>query len=345
VTSELHPQSLEACAGLWGGNNFIAALPAIRVVENALYIPWSGGGSWGVFNSQRNLVKESVNYHAGGEAISGPAPSYPSTEPEFESVRQDFIYLGFLNPHFGHFITNTLARFWPLLIDPKQANILCHCPVNNDYLCTLEFLKTMLRELDLTISNLVNFDRPTRIPKLIVPNTSLHEMFSVHSVFGDLCAYIGRGLWNPEEVDIVDQPIFFSKTRLSKGVGRFANEEDIVEVLDKAGVRIAFPEPLSFREQVRLLAMHKVLLGTTGPAFHTSVFSAPGRKIRALNQGPDVNSNFVLLDRINRNDSRYYFSRGMSHTYGDGFLTNHYVQDPRSVAGARKSCTRQTCLV
>jgi capsular polysaccharide biosynthesis protein len=134
-----------------------------------------------------------------------------------------------------------------------------------------------------------------------------------------------------------DTPVYLSKTKLIGGVVRVINEDDIVNRLEKAGVEIIFPETLPFNEQIRLFAERSIITATTGSAFHTSLFAHPSGSIIGINIAmKPINSNYLLIDAANNNDSHYYWPRDITVTNitNSTFSANMRLGDPLGVAEA-----------
>jgi capsular polysaccharide biosynthesis protein len=165
------------------------------------------------------------------------------------------------------------------------------------------FASAIASALGLTPNDFVFFDRPVRIRKLIVPRPSFQQQAFAHRVYGELCRRAGRALLGDAPVRPDPRPVWLSKTRLSAGVRRWNNEGEVEGVLEKFGVEIAYPEQMTFQEQVRLFASRSVICGTAGSAFHTSIF-APNRGRRVLiHPAPVINSNFRLFDALSGDEA------------------------------------------
>jgi Domain of unknown function (DUF4422) len=104
-----------------------------------------------------------------------------------------------------------------------------HGPANPDHWFGRPFIKAIFNALGLVREDFVTFDRPTLIPRLIVPLASLREQHSVHAVFGELCARIGRNLLGAEHSLRDARPVYLSKAALTSGVGRIVNEIASIE--------------------------------------------------------------------------------------------------------------------
>ena len=130
------------------------------------------------------------------------------------------------------------------------------------------------------------------------------------------------------------RPKYLAKTKLRSGVGRIVNEEEIVQVLRRAGFDIVFPERLTFSEQVKLFSTSSFISGSTGSAFHTSVFSDASSNMIIINTIQEINSNFILLDSLGKHDAKYFYpiDTKVVHLPSDAFLTSFQVANPQRVA-------------
>jgi hypothetical protein len=312
---------LRRCRDWWGETALRDDLPALREVADAIYLPHSFEDPWGVFGPDGRL---------GPDGVDGPLPD-PAGLPAAPDA--EYLYLGHLVPHYGHVIVDTLSRLWPLAgHDGPRPRLLIHTFDPLPAFGALDFLRAILGRLGLAPEDLVAFEEPVRIGRLIVPEPAFRAQVEAHAVFGTLCREIGAGFHDPAETDADHRLLYLSKSRLATGIARIANEDDLVAELDRRGVEIAYPERLSFGEQVRLLSRRRLILGSTGSAFHTTIFAAPGRRVLGLNWMPAVNSNFALIDRLAGNTARYYHLDGTRYAPAEGFEFRWTIPDPRAVA-------------
>lgn len=341
------PQSgmiLQRSEMFFGHARILEGRPSLRLVENAQYLthdPRSGKIPV-IFDDARRMVHESLDHHSGDRTPTWQATAWPEDQGAVteEAPEGTYLYVGAIHPHYGHFIVNTLARFWPLLnlglpdLDRRmlRPTLLCHGVGFHADWRNAPFVPEILGRLGLSMTDLTAFDRPMRIRTLLVPQAALQQDDYAYPVFAELCQAIGRDYYAAEEVDADPQPVYLSKARLTGGVRRFANEEAITAVLERHGVRIVHPELLSFPEQVRLFARHRVILGANGSAFHTLMFAPPGRRVIALSDRLKVSATYRLIDLITGTEAHYYYPVGTSSHVGDGFTVNFILRDPERVA-------------
>ena len=330
---------LQRSEAIYGRADLRPGRPALRVVENAHYLVRASPLDRipVIFDAAGRMVPESLDHHS-----SERTPTWQTTEwPQGQGPVTDAapegptLYVGAIHPHYGHFIINTLARFWPLLdLDAGglRPTLLCHGPgLGADWSGT-PFIPEILGRLGLSVMDLASFERPMRIPTLLVPQAALQQDDYAFPVMADLCREIGRGYYAPDEVDADPQPVYLSKTRLRAGVRRFSNEEAVTRVLEREGVRIVYPELLSFPEQVRLFARHRVILGANGSAFHSLLFAPPGRRVIVLSDRLKLGGTYRLIDLITGTQGHYYYPTGTGSYAGDGFTMNFVLPDPEAVA-------------
>lgn len=308
------------CRTLWGTCARHAALPRLRRFGRADFHPIRTDGPWGLF------ARDGSRLGVGCEPAAGEA--LPEPEPVEAGP---LLFIGRLALHYGHFVINTLPHLWPLVgWTGARPRLLCHAPPGSWH--GSPFLAAILGALGFGLDDLVTFDRPVRLSDVLVPDPSLHEQTSVHAVYGDLCRAVGQGFWDPAEVDTVSRPAYLAKTRLTSGITRLVNEDEIADELDRLGVEIFFPETLDLGAQIGLLSSRRVVLGTVGSAFHTTAFAAPGRRLVGLNWQPALNANFPLLDGLNGTVARYYHAHGALYREPGRFEVAWEVPDPRGLA-------------
>jgi capsular polysaccharide biosynthesis protein len=331
-------QFLKRCSESWGSCRVIGADPEVGHHCGVAYLPFGQARSWGIYDRQGALVADTVDLHGPqGDRHKDQAPMPDRallTELE-EAPEATYLYGGFINPHYGHFIVNSLARHWPRArgLQPHMK-ILCHGPANPDVWFGIPFIKAIFNAIGLTAEDFVTFDRPTMIPRLIVPLTSMREQHYVHAVFGDLCARIGRNLLGAEHSVRESRPAYLSKAGLTSGVGRIVNEIRIVEILERAGVEIIFPEQIDLPSQIRLYAERDNICGIAGSALHTQAFWPSRGRVSMISATPGPNSNFFLIDLASRLRVDYFYPPG-SRVVDQGsaaFITSIEMQNPELIA-------------
>ena len=329
-------QRLERCSAWWGETELATEAPAVEVYSDALYIPFANGEAWGLFDAAGQPIEAAVDRHGpdlvtAAQVLSSELPAGAVVD---DAPEPSYIYGGRMNAHYGHFLVNVLSRYWPWAGEGgPEERILFQAPAGTRWF-DVEFIRDALGGAGLGPERFASFERPTRIPKLIVPHTAFIEQRRIHAAYRDLCVKIGRTLLGGPTARSAT-PAYLTKVGLRSGVGRFINEDQVVEVLQKNGVDIIMPETLTLREQIALLSERETVGGVSGSAFHTAVLAPDAARLVCLNASTYVNANFGLLDRARGADADYFWDPGtevLAPEEDPHFLTSYRLPDPAGAA-------------
>lgn len=322
---------LDLCTTLWGSAEIHETPPTIELARDCTYLPYAGDRPWGLYDAGGELIKQAIDFREGIHSPPGQGTTAsPITELAPDGV---YIYGGRFNPHFGHFLVNTLPRFWAMTkIRSPSTKILCHGSGSPENWFSIPFVATAFGLLGLSPRDFVTFDRPTRVRSVVIPATSLEEQHAGYRAYADLCRGIGDRIRATGQFERSARPIYYSKTRLSSAVGLIVNELEIEKAMSEAGVEIVYPETLSLADQVRLMSSREQILGSAGSFLHASIFCPP-RRITCLNVTEQINSNYTLIDALAGNIATYHYPPAIRVVSNkDGFLTLRYLPDADAVA-------------
>jgi capsular polysaccharide biosynthesis protein len=213
------------------------------------------------------------------------------------------IYLGHYSTHYGHFLLETLSRFWALDHGGPYDRVVFH-PFTPPGSLQVPFVPADIcfacfgveRERVLLV------DRPLRFEQLVVP-TSLVEIN--HDADADQIAIYRRIANFCAERYAESEPsprLYLSRSRLN-GFRPIANEEEVEALFASLGFAIIYPEQHHYGCQVASYRGAQILAGVTGSALHNTVFAPEGSL--AINIGNprhphDTNRNQKMCDRLAR---------------------------------------------
>jgi capsular polysaccharide biosynthesis protein len=330
---------LRRCEAMWGAYEIIHEDPSRTVAENVVALPYAPGGAWGIYNRSGRVLDDAIDRHGPDGTPADRRLVVPvSTLRNADILESEtYLYGGFVNLHFGHFIANTLPRLWTIVRDGTLKHpVLFHGQGTPVDWFTFPFIRDFFAALGISPDNVKFVDRPMRINRLIIPHPAFQEQHFAHRVFGQLCRNIGDNLLKNIDtpIELHDTPVYLSKTGLSSGVGRFANEDTVVQILQSAGLEIQYPERLTPAEQISIFRDRKIILGPLGSAFHNSIFCATQANIICIAPSSHPNSNFMMLDCLAGINAQYFCDPGTSvDGEPDGkFLTSLRFSDPKSIA-------------
>lgn len=174
-------------------------------------------------------------------------------------LKGKYIFAGYLFPHYGHFMLESLANLWFFKQHPDVPIIWLGVHRQD----TLNGVNKQFLEL-YDIKNPIHIlTEQTTVETLVVPPPG----------------YLIHTRYQPEQVKalkLVDAPepkqgkkIWLSRSKIGKG-GSF-NEVTLERVLEKKGWTIYHPEDFAIKEQLDFLKDAEVVAGIEGSAFHTFV--------------------------------------------------------------------------
>lgn len=338
--------SLQPLCTVWGATAMVAADPVVERHHNAVYLPWRHGADWGLFDETGVAVASALEYDVKAGDTPGQV-SYRVTQPlaigadlmqAAEELREGVhLYGGRIHLHFGHFLLETLSRFWWLVYDDlHDRRILVHGPDHLADYFNIPWMAEIFGALGLSRSSFVWADAPTRFDRVATPGPAFRPQSHAHPAFAALCRKAGNRLMAGRDLQPQSRPVYLSKTRLSQGVNRIENEAEVEEAVARAGVEVIHPETLSIADQVSLFHTRPAILGAAGSAFHLSLFAPPRAKLVCLNVAPEINANFILIDRLTGNQSLYLHQpRVAISAMSEGpFCTQYRLADPKAAAKA-----------
>lgn len=284
-------------------DNFV--IPRIDVIKNAIYIP----GMACLFDERGNQISESCSdFDARNKNFSTTKSNSPlsiEVPPDIELNNEVLIYGGAIGAHYGHFVTDYVSRLW-VTKDIFPKNKILFIGQNPERQTKITYVKKFFNSIN--IENRIFFaDRPMKFKEIIIPHPSIQEtksIFRVHDHLHEIVAskIIGE---NSSDRNEFDGPIWLSRRGLKKNLRSVMHEDKLEDILEGRGYKIVMPELLSFDEQILLFNTAKVIAGTVGSAFHTSLFSNNNNIKYFILTWDNLNGRYYLIDNIKNNNVTY----------------------------------------
>ncbi len=211
-------------------------------------------------------------------------------------------YMGPLFKHYGHFLIETLSRYWRALetrADVKDFKFVFHVLSKHGDGKTLKnqlflgYWKDYFDVLGITEENLEFVTKPTVFEHLIIPQcpASLGD----ECIISPKAVSVWRHLNSSFTSNLFSDPmrsgdsafgdkIYISRRKLDNPFrGRkIANEKEIENLFKSYGFKIVFPEKLTAVNQHALLANCRWLVGMPGSGMLNGAFLRPGGNIVLL---------------------------------------------------------------
>jgi len=252
------------------------------------------------------VVRSQRLVERGGFKPIDPERATPPGEGEAELVPGTSIYLGLMFSTFGHFLVESIARFWALT-DFREGGVrfVFHPWRGLDPKPLLEagHVARALERFGIGTDDLVFcLKRPVRFERILVPDQSWRINRSAHPVFGDLYerAFAHRG-----PVARAGGRLYLSRARWRRPRGS-VNEREAEALFGKRGFEIVYPEEVSFAELTERVAGAETVAGCDGSAMHVAGLKRGGRVI--LVDSRNVR-NQLIIDRLMDLDAHHVWAR------------------------------------
>ena len=157
------------------------------------------------------------------------------------------------------------------------------------------------------VNRFVNSRDPMLLRYVHVPEPSFvrRNAFACHFALAETAAEQICG-----DIDQTDQPLYLSRSRLPSRLRRLEGEAALEDALRARGVRIAYPETMSFEDQVRMVNVHSTVIGQLGSALHTVSYTfnlAKRHFVLEPGAAPHYFGSFVLMDFLKGVQSDYIY--------------------------------------
>ncbi len=199
------------------------------------------------------------------------------------------IYLGHYTHHYGHFLLETLARFWPLTLDHDYDKYIFHTLFNRTtYSPAYSPANISFASFGIDSDKVLVTRNKIRVEQLLVPS----RMISINdeadseqaNVYRNIVSYCQQQSAGSEAT--FPSRIYVSRRKLcTRGSqSRFlVNESEVEQLFAAFGFTIIYPEELAFEKQVLMFHAAELTAGVSGSAMHNSVFMQ--ERARAITLG------------------------------------------------------------
>jgi capsular polysaccharide biosynthesis protein len=202
----------------------------------------------------------------------------------------EYVLLGVWLAHFGHFLTEGLARAW---VTRPDATYVIYEPESTPW------QQAVLDTLGIERVHYVT--EPTRFERLIVPSLSCNLATYFTPEIGTTYRRIRDAVPAAQE-----ERVYLSRARFPKR-RRLVNEDAVEERFKAHGFTIVHPEHLPMRDQIGLASGAAILAGTAGSNMYLGAFQAAGAKRVIVSPRAFAPSDDVLISNVVGTHLTYVF--------------------------------------
>lgn len=256
----------------------------IRCVENAMVFPWSI--DYGIYSGEVVQQNGEIVFDACSSSIY-PKERWTSEVSENIVEGNEIIYIGAVNPCWGHYITDGMCKLWCLESPLFKKLIARGVPVCfvSAYMSVDKISMSWRHLVDLLGGENVKIlpiKTATRYKRVWIPTSSIRIKNSEEGRFytkeyRDIIIKLReRALEKANNKYPIFDRIYLSRTKLDNGGHTEFGERQIERAFQQAGFHIIYPEKLSFEQQVCLLYNAKSVAATMGSISHNFMFCKQG---------------------------------------------------------------------
>ncbi len=215
--------------------------------------------------------------------VSAPAPFRNGTFV----LAGDFIYGGFLDGHFGHFLLESLSRMWWLRRAPA-APILWHCWQTE----LSAWQRDIFALLGIATDRFRFVETPISVERIVVAAPGFQIGLRFHADQEAALAVV------PFQAPIPGRKLWLSRSELPSDREHADGEIEIEGRLRARGWMIVHPQKLSLGAQLAVLRDSETIAGFAGSAFHLLILARDCRaRLRIVTRNGKLHPSFALIAR------------------------------------------------
>lgn len=303
-----------------------ATAPELTFVENGYILPARNaeGFSWGiggVEDNNKNFVRAS-SVGTGGHTFGG---SYSFNDRDIDYLNEPVVFIGIVPNHWGHFLIDTVSRFWPFLQEKYRQYKVAFCgwgwqesKIGGNFLKAFELM-------GISEDKLLFVDHPVKVTKIIIPEATMEFGATWNKTYRETVEYLAEQALKAETCSKLQkyEKIYFTRTKFLKSKLNEIGEKEIETLFASAGFHVMSPEKMSLVEQIFYIRNCRVMASMSGTIPHNSVFAREGMKLVILNRTPIINPPQIRINQLTHTDwiyvDVYTHKMEMNPTnYGDG---------------------------
>lgn len=216
-------------------------------------------------------------------------PSMPEDEIRYSDER--VLYAGYLNPHWGHFLMDSLPQLWGAFSEefPEFDKIIFTAPQNWDESIPSNITETL--RLSGLYDKIEVISRPVKYASIIVPEKGIVACERVGKEILAVFDAIAANAMNElnSTTSAYSKRIFFSRRAFKKACKNEPGSEWLDTLFAANGFEIVYPEKTGAGEMIRMIRNADIIATLSGTIPHNMMFAKDGQKLWIIEKSPLVN--------------------------------------------------------
>lgn len=250
-----------------------------KVIKNGVILPYIDFDEVAILNEKN-------------EVILG------KTKGKFEiaqNLSERVVFLGFFGGHYGHFITEEIARLWWILEHDIKGVKFVYSSFKNKLLPFESYIFSLFK---LDKQNTLNISKPTKFKEIILPDESFFNENGLEK-HRKMIDFITSHITPNKKF----KKIYLSRRKFAKANSLEFGEEFFEEIYAKQGFHIAYPETLTPKEQLELMGGGNHFAALGGTISHNTLFAPYESELTIISKAkstPDFSRIQPRVDRIKK---------------------------------------------
>lgn len=228
------------------------------------------------------------------------------------------LYGGYLDPHWGHFLMESLSRLWPVFL----SNIKVDKIVFASHLNSLDAYAPNIREalrLAGVIDKVELVTKPRRFARIVVPQRAISPRhFACREANAVYDAVARQAIAEKGVAKTPSRRIYLSRTRLPKARANEPGIEWLDRYFAENGFEVIFPESLSLVDMIIKIQESDIVAAMSGTLPHNLVFGRYGTKTWIIEKTPVANNFQPGVDLLRELDVTYVDASALIWTTSAG---------------------------
>jgi hypothetical protein len=252
----------------------------------------------GAFNPNGSLSSDTRRLWGKGDRLPDVIPDELPCQDVVHVCDQEVLWGGCVMSHYGHFLTESVSRLWPLLPGGQLEGLPVVCTMPAKFPFVREWSEAFgVRTVGLPEQGVVRFNR------MFVPEPAWRLNAWITPEIRDIHLHARRGLDVPASSRM--GVLWLSRSGLNRE--QLAYDETLLEWILGNHVTIIEPETMTLVEQVSAIEASDAVAGLIGSAFHTILMAAELPDCLLLCPG-EVQAAFVAQDSLLRTNATFVHS-------------------------------------
>ena len=294
----LYVPNFDHWKNLCNKNYYSDQAPTVKTLENGIILP-----------AQMKKLKDEHRYRGGVcdnnfkfvAGYSNIAPgkmngwccldeAYKVDRNKIIRSDEEVIWGGAMICHFGHFITECMARMWYIVEHPEDTRKVAFVKVNTWKIAP--WMYQFFELLGLTEDRIVFIDKPTQFKLIVLPDQSSRIKFN----YNDKLLVPFRKMADAVTPRGDVKKLFLTRSKDLTSQMYLANADYFEDFFRRRGFEVIAPETLTAKEQVALITGAEEIVTHMGTLAHWSMFSRPNVKWTFLTRVDEFTSRQMLIN-------------------------------------------------